>query len=420
MHPKKSTTMNKNLFFVLIAAVSAVIMYLCWANGHAANGLDKVKANVARLDTPGKKLDDPEVKAVIAEINSAIAGKYSRVPPTFKSVFDDFKKAWGSKPLEADTIDTYRVKFNAQFEAYAHLKYNQALAIFLDWGIWMFVLGLCLYTKVLRDIVGDKSKIPKGKEPCYSLGRTQLVVWITIISSVYVYAILWDNQDLGIINNTALILMGISGGTFLAGAIVDTSEINQGTPRMQDLPSSGNFFYDILSDDQGVSIHRVQNFIWTLVAIVIYFYRYANPPHGEAPGLPVLDPTLLALTGISSLTYLTLKTRENPEPIDQVKIVLAVSPTSTLTPAEKAALVSGGFPGASVVVKDGSDKKSNATADATNPNFGFTVANGAGGNWMVSATWTGTPVPGGNSHTMVGKFNDQVTKATGTITINLA
>jgi len=160
-----------------------------------------------------------------------------------------------------------------------HRQINQLFALFLDWMIWLLALCLCLFSNILRDSVGDASKIqgqnyankalalaggPMAEpvEPPYSLAKTQLVIWITIIASVYTYAILWDGRDIGSINQTALILMGISAGTFAAAAIVDTTEIQQGIPRTQDEPSSKNFFTDILSDAQGISIHRFQNFVY--------------------------------------------------------------------------------------------------------------------------------------------------------------
>ena len=104
----------------------------------------------------------------------------------------------------------------------------------------------------MRDTVGDGSKL-QGQilanaamgstapvNPPYSLARAQLVTWITIIGSVYTFAILWDSRNPVIINSTALILMGISAGTFTIGAIVDTTEMQEGIPRIQDQPSSGN------------------------------------------------------------------------------------------------------------------------------------------------------------------------------------
>ncbi len=187
-------------------------------------------------------------------------------------------------------------------------KWITGLSLSLIFGVFV---SLAFGSDLLRDIVANPDAM-KGKPP-YSLSRTQLAVWITILSSFYIYAVLWDGHSPVDLNTTALTLMGISAATFVGGAVLDTSEIQQGIVRSQDTPSSGNFLKDILSDKDGISLQRFQNVVWTVVAIIIYFYKYNNPPMPNKPPqfLPDLSSTLLALTGISSATYLTLKAREN-------------------------------------------------------------------------------------------------------------
>jgi hypothetical protein len=311
-------------------------------------------------------------------------------------------------------VGAHQPQVHGVHSVFTHKEGNQFLALFLDWLIWLLALCLCLFSNILRDSVGDSSKLlgqnyagkalalasgktpPDPAQPPYSLAKTQLVIWITIIASVYTYAILWDGRNIDSINQTALILMGISAGTFAAAAVLDTSEIQQGIPRIQDQPSSKDFFMDILSDSQGISIHRFQNFVWTLVAIFIYFYRYANPPAGHADSLPVLDSTLLALTGISSATYLTLKARENPAPpnsIAPLKIILDASASEVLTAAQRAAVAVSGFPDAVVAITDQAGNKTNALPDLTNRGFGFLATNITPGPYTIDVTWTGQPVP---------------------------
>lgn len=413
----------KKTIYVIILLASGFILYRIWANCNAARGLNEVQDQENQLfdSNENKTQNDTAVKPKIAKIRRDIAGdKFIRVTPEYKAVFEDFLKGWGNQPLAATTINAYRPRLEAQAQAYGHIKGNQGLALFLDWAIWMFSIWLALFSKVLRDITGDTSKIPKGEDPPFSLGRTQLLAWITIIASVYVYAVLWDGRTPDI-NQTALILMGISSATCAAGVIIDTTEIQQGVPRTQDQPSSGNFFQDILSDATGVSIYRIQNFIWTLVAIVVYFYRYANPPANvpvDHPAvLPDLDSTLLALTGISSLTYLTLKTRENPNPIPLVKITLGLAPTNSLPQAEKDALTKGGFPGATVTITDPSSVATKITPDPASPNFNFNATNLVAGSWTVVVSWTGVTVPG-TTRTLNLTWTGQVTAATNTLLFN--
>jgi hypothetical protein len=143
----------------------------------------------------------------------------------------------------------------------------------------------------------------------FSLSRTQIFIWTLIIAGCYLYLqfcracnICTNPID---INSTALLLMGISAGTATAGAMIDSSQ--DGNDRHQNEPSSG-FIKDILSDDNGISIHRFQNVLWTFICIGIYVYKTW---HCAQCALPDLDSTLIGLTGISSATYALMKVREN-------------------------------------------------------------------------------------------------------------
>jgi hypothetical protein len=152
----------------------------------------------------------------------------------------------------------------------------------------------------------DISKIPKP----FSLSRSQLGAWTIVISCSYIYLELCKyvpTQQIPI-DNTLLALMGISAGTAAASNVIDTNS----SPEQQGLqaPSQG-FLKDILSDQNGINIHRFQNVVWTMIAIVLYISQIPHLPCGE---LPTLDNTLIALTGISSATYLGLKINENKPP----------------------------------------------------------------------------------------------------------
>ncbi|MHA2315855.1 MAG: coiled-coil domain-containing protein [Candidatus Hermodarchaeia archaeon] len=65
---------------------------------------------------------------------------------------------------------------------------------------------------------------------------------------------------------------------------------------------SKHFIYDILSDEHGISFHRFQMFVWTLVLIVIFISQVYN-----YLAMPDFDTTLLALMGISGGTYVGFK-----------------------------------------------------------------------------------------------------------------
>ena len=72
-------------------------------------------------------------------------------------------------------------------------------------------------------------------------------------------------------------------------------------------PATGNFLKDILSDATGVTLHRFQMLVWTVVLGIVFALQvYRN--------LAMMDfsPELLALQGISGGTYLSFKVPETP------------------------------------------------------------------------------------------------------------
>lgn len=211
------------------------------------------------------------------------------------------------------------------FENTSTLKLNVAIGVISL--ITVLFLILAFYSNILRDEVnnldefeqnakimqkGRRFKMSENKAP-FSLTKVQFGVWTVIISSVYIYLSLCKGDcALGGINQTALVLMGIFAGTAVVSSFMDKGEISDNRPRHQNAPSEG-FFMDILSDDNGVSLHRFQNVAWTIIAIVVYLYKAAQITSGCE--LPELSSTLLALTGISSATYLAMKAKENDPPI---------------------------------------------------------------------------------------------------------
>lgn len=209
--------------------------------------------------------------------------------------------------------------------------------------IIVLFLVLAKYSNILRDEVSDcnefdanAKKIQQAhkfrfvnKDSPFSLTKVQFGVWTVIISSTYIYLSLCkgDCAD-GPINKTALILMGIYAGTAAATAIMDKNEISDSRPRHQNSPSQG-FFIDILSDDNGISMHRFQNFVWTIIAMVVYLYKVAMI--GTGCVLPELSDTLLALTGISSATYLVLRSKENDPPIQEAQENSVAAPSDSIS-----------------------------------------------------------------------------------------
>ena len=195
----------------------------------------------------------------------------------------------------------------------------------------------------------------------YSLGRSQMAFWFVIVLGAFTF--IWMvTGDEDTITPTVLSLIGISSATGLAAALVDKSSVQNGgdqrrqtdlqtadlkaqqkkletdlasaagTPaaaqaqqtldqinariaqdeeKAKALPnaapaSSRGFWIDILDDANGLTLHRFQIFLWTLVLGVV-FVRTVY----ESLAMPDFSATLLGLMGISSGTYLGFKFPES-------------------------------------------------------------------------------------------------------------
>lgn len=153
----------------------------------------------------------------------------------------------------------------------------------------------------------DTSTQCDGEKP-YSFARVQLWWWTLVILGCYLgmYAHTGKYWEL---NATCLILLGISTATTVSGSLVDTRQIEDPKViRGQDTPSQG-FLKDILSDEQGVSMHRFQALVFNVAFGASFVISvFSEPGKGE---FPVFDEFTLGLMGISSATYVAMKTNEN-------------------------------------------------------------------------------------------------------------
>jgi hypothetical protein len=169
---------------------------------------------------------------------------------------------------------------------------------------WIFVITLAVVcilmafvfkTSLIKDISNSNHKP-------YSLSRFQLLWWSVIIIGSYVllYAI---RDSFTLLSQSTLILLGISAAGTGFASLIDYNESDKDRHQNE---KGESFFLDILSDDNGISIHRFQNFIFTIVFGVIFFSKVLTT--GNMPDFGVLE---LSLMGISTATYVGLKTSEN-------------------------------------------------------------------------------------------------------------
>lgn len=220
--------------------------------------------------------------------------------------------------------------------------------------VMVMIIGglLCLarYTDVLR----DRSAVLYNERKPYSLSAFQAAWWfaIVLLSFIFIWLVTGQND----LSPTALILLGIGLGTTLGANIIDVNKRNAsnntqlGTEKLKAMltdkarletelgattrytaafvkkdeeyqnkileikkifpnaigPKEAGFFRDVLSDVNGISFHRFQLFVWTII-LGIFFVISAL---GRL-AMPQFSETLLALMGISAGAFLGFKAPEN-------------------------------------------------------------------------------------------------------------
>jgi hypothetical protein len=185
---------------------------------------------------------------------------------------------------------------------------------------------------------GGKTK-PRA---AFSLGRSQLAFRTVIVISSFIYVYLNASPQeytAPVLATVNLTLLGIAAGTTIASKVIDNSQKDtQGNSiPQQDYPSEG-FLIDIISDEKGVSIYRLQSVIWTLIIGAIYIAYVSGK--SKMPDDTVITSQLLILMGISSSTYVGLKTTENTSaPVSATTtnlappaVVPAVAPVAVAAP----------------------------------------------------------------------------------------
>ena len=215
---------------------------------------------------------------------------------------------------------------------------------------WTLGIGLGMFVFAYFFLVKSTAALRDGKDGYYSLGKSQMAFWGLLV--VLTFTGLWLlTGTMERIPPQVLILLGISGATGLSAIVIGNSkkdtqiaehqaEITKLREEQQNLetvkltaaasfPSmsearlveikakiaelslplapaqSAGFWQDICDDGNGMSFHRVQVVIWTVVLGVVFIRSVAN-----GMSMPEFSETLLALLGISNGTYLGFKIPE--------------------------------------------------------------------------------------------------------------
>ncbi|MBI2514493.1 MAG: hypothetical protein HYV96_21165 [Opitutae bacterium] len=188
-------------------------------------------------------------------------------------------------------------------------SWGTGLLVFFEVALVGGFIWLGKKTELLRD--SDLKEPDFNKRP-YSMAKSQLAFWITVIVGCFLYLYFKHEEFVGVINNTALILLGLSTATTaLSGVVTNQKDSEKGkspTPAADHPappPIHEDFLKDIMSDNEGMNVHRVQMFLWTLVFGIVFIHQVVK--EGK---FPEYDAQIFGLMGISSVTYVWFKKDE--------------------------------------------------------------------------------------------------------------
>lgn len=178
------------------------------------------------------------------------------------------------------------------------------------WSTFLVLSAVIFYLDKKHGLLRDMST---AKNKPYSFSKTQFAWWTLIVLSSLICVMLMTWQ-IPTFNESALILLGIGTATSASGRLIDISDKANNLTRNQD-SESDNFFLDILSDESGVSLTRLQsltfNFSFGCWFIHETLRQIALPGTPLNQIIPDIQTNNLILLGLSSATYAAFKTTEN-------------------------------------------------------------------------------------------------------------
>lgn len=179
------------------------------------------------------------------------------------------------------------------------------------WISFLLLFALIVFCDRKYGMLKDASL---GNPRPYSFSRSQLAWW-TMIVFASIIAIMVSTGTAPTLDSSTLVLMGISAGTTTVARLIDQSDQSETDLTSNQNIAGQNFFLDILSDKNGISIHRLQSVILNIVFGVWMIKTVCfNLGHVVEPVIPVISNNNLILIGLSSGTYAALKTTENKQP----------------------------------------------------------------------------------------------------------
>jgi len=161
-------------------------------------------------------------------------------------------------------------------------------------GLGLLIIVLAVWKPLVRDSANGP----------FSLSKCQMAWWFYLVIAAWVCtaALMLSPTT---ITKSALVLMGISAATGLSASAIDKNQ-KAAAPAAAVKSASSGIFTDLVTDRQGeMTVHRFQMMTWTIVLGIYFIYHVWT-----TMSMPDFDNNLLILMGISSGTYVGVKTQE--------------------------------------------------------------------------------------------------------------
>lgn len=267
---------------------------------------------------------------------------------------DENRKAWDTLLNKQDSyIMSLPIALAIGNELPVMVQSPQTFEFFITTGpffTWTLVISLVIFIGAYWGLVQNPTALRDWKGGSYSLGKSQMAFWGLLVVQTFV-GVWVVTGTMERIPSNVLILLGISGATGLSAIVIGENKKasknsgiqnsltklraeQQALEKEQLLDSATfpqaskdrlvaikteietlaqqpekhqppKFWQDICNDGDGMSFHRLQVVIWTVVLGVIFVCSV-----GQAISMPEFSETLIILLGISNGTYLGFKIPE--------------------------------------------------------------------------------------------------------------
>ncbi len=207
--------------------------------------------------------------------------------------------------------------------------------LFVFWMVFFALVAVVyLFDKKYFMLRDNSTATPRP----YSWARVQLTWWIVIILTSFITVMVRTHGYIPTLDDTTLYLLGITSATTIVATAIDIND--QSDRHLATLGQNiggENFFLDILSDKNGIDVHRFQTVVfnivfgtWFISQVLYHLGRIPNcaictsQPDTNACAacmtayadsiIPHITPNNLILLGLSSGIYAALKATENRQP----------------------------------------------------------------------------------------------------------